>query len=439
LVEHSPGELGVLTAGHGFQMSDLAAQSVVAGVVEGRRGDRSDLPQVDQSVDELLAPLITASHDSVTSGVGSALPDEAPTLAADGVALQPFVIDDQPLGDVGAGVTSYGSLADGLPTVDTCHVVSVTPELVRATYDIGVEDAHEFTANGIVVHNCYRETSNPVDGWLDPSFIEQKKREIPAEMWRVEYELGEPSIGNRAFDSEKVEETFSLPAPTAEDTIKVGKDFEQYKFEEYRETDDYVISADWAQAQDFTVITVYKVTHLPIQRVYYMRMRRRPYPVMIEYFNRIMRAYNADAIHDATGLGNVVNDYLDTRARGFQMTGAKRDNMLSEYVNAVENGKVRSPRIESAYKATLYASVEDLYSRAKEFHLPDEVCADALAWHLCHARAFPVDPLVIPNSDDPNWMRREMETNRNNDRKSEWVIGRVTRKDEDAEAMELMV
>ena len=39
----------------------------------------------------------------------------------------------------------------------------------------------------------------------------RSSREIPAEMWRVEYDLGEPSIGNRAIDSEAVERDV-LPA-----------------------------------------------------------------------------------------------------------------------------------------------------------------------------------------------------------------------------------
>ena len=286
---------------------------------------------------------------------------------------------------------------------------------------------------------CYKDTSNPIDGWLSPEFVAQKKREIPAEMWRVEYDLGEPSIGNRAFDSEAVERTYSLPGPSEETTVKVAKDFEQYKFAEPREDKEYVIAADWAKEQDFTVITVYDCTRLPMERVYYLRMRRRPYPVMIEYFNKLLRKYNADAIHDATGLGNVVQDYLDTRARGFLMTGVKRDNMLTEYVNAVENDKVRSPRITSAYKATLYCSVDDLYSRAKEFHLPDEVCADALAWNLVNKRAIAAEPLVLPNSDDPNWMRREMETNRNNNRKTPWVVGQVQKREDEYDEYSLMV
>ena len=279
---------------------------------------------------------------------------------------------------------------------------------------------------------CFRETSNPIDGWLSPDFIEQKKREIPAEMWRVEYELGEPSIGNRAFDSEKVEKMFSMPPPTEKQTIKVAKDFEQYQFEPYNLSSDYVVAADWAKEQDFTVISCWDVTLFPIRLVYYARMRRRSYPAMIEYFNKIMHKYNAEAIHDATGLGNVVQDYLDVRARGFLMTGAKRDNMLSEYISGVENERVRAPRIDSMYKNHLYCSVEQIYSRGKEFHLPDEVCSAALAWNLVAKRAVPAEPVVIPSNDDANWMGAEFDHNTAStaQRKTPW-LGDVERKDHD--------
>jgi hypothetical protein len=280
---------------------------------------------------------------------------------------------------------------------------------------------------------CYRETSNPIDGWLRPDFIEEKKRQIPAEMWRVEYELGEPSIGNRAFDSEAVERTFSLPVES--DWQKVLKDYEEYRFEGYRDDREYVIAADWAKAQDFTVISVLDVTHLPVRPVYLMRMRRRPYPVMIGEYNRLMKLYNAEGIHDATGLGGVVADYIDARAYGFLMTGEKRDNMLSEYISAVENDQVRSPRIQSFYKAHLYCSVEDVYSRGKEFHLPDEVCSMALAWNLVSRRVVPADPFVIASTMDPNWMEKEMRENHASTRtKSPWNVGAVSDKTQEAEA-----
>ena len=85
------------------------------------------------------------------------------------------------------------------------------------------------------------------------------------------------------------------------------------------------------------------------------------------------------------------------------MTGQQRDNMLSEYVSAVENDKYLAPRINSFYKAHLYCSVEQVYSRGKEFHLPDEVCSMALSWKLI-SRGVAVEPVVLPSNQDPNWM-----------------------------------
>ena len=254
-----------------------------------------------------------------------------------------------PLGDVLEAV----AVSFGTRPVDAVgeHGYELTP-----VWDLGVEGAHEFVAEGVVVHNCYKDTANPVDGWLDEETIAQKRLEIPAEMWRVEYDLGEPSIGNRAFDTASVERMFSLP----EDTIKqkVIKERQDYRFEDPKQDREYVIAADWAQSVDWTVITVADVTFFPCKVVHWTRMRRHPYPVMIGVFNDLMKAYHAEGIHDATGLGAVVADYVDRRARGFLMTGAQRDNMLSEYISSVENDKWRVPRIPVFYKNHLYCVSE---------------------------------------------------------------------------------
>jgi hypothetical protein len=277
------------------------------------------------------------------------------------------------------------------------------------------------------VHNCYKDTSNPIDGWLTQKTIDQKKVEIPAEMWRVEYDLGEPSIGNRAIDSAAVERMFSLPETTIKQ--KVTKEWQDYRFEDAKSDREYVISADWAQSVDWTVITVSDVSVLPCRVVHWTRMRRHPYPVMIGVFNKLMTEYNADGIHDATGLGAVVADYIDRRARGFMMQGIQRDNMLSEYVSAIENDKWRAPRIPVFYKNHLYASVENLYARGKEYHLPDEICSMALGWRMVSKRAVPAQPIVIPSDHDPTWMEREMAENRDAKRSpGQWVVGGVQNK-----------
>lgn len=250
---------------------------------------------------------------------------------------------------------------------------------------------------------CYRCTSNPIDGWLDQETIDAKKLEISAEMWRVEYELGEPSIGNRAFDSDSVEKMFSLPFEPIKE--KTAKDFEEYTFEDPKADGTYVVAADWAKQHDYTVISVWrtdKAHYAPINLVYYARLNRRPYPFMIDMFNKATRIYQAEPIHDGTGLGQVVSDLVDLRARSFQMIGAKRSNMLSEYVAAVENGRLIAPRIPSAYQAHKYAQVGDLYQSGQQFHLPDEVCSFGLAFK--HARSHTVGgvPLTLKPDGTPS-------------------------------------
>jgi hypothetical protein len=286
---------------------------------------------------------------------------------------------------------------------------------------------------------CYKDTSNPIDGWLDQETIDQKKLEIPAEMWRVEYDLGEPSIGNRAIDSDAVERMFSLPEATLRQSV--AKEKQVYRFEDPRTDREYVIGADWAQSQDWTVITVADVTYLPATVVHWTRMRRHPYPVMIGAFNSLMKEYNAEGIHDATGLGAVVADYIDRRARGFLMTGEKRDNMLSEYISAIESDKWRAPRVPVFYKNHLYASVEQIYARGKEYHLPDEICSMALCWRLVSKRAVPAHPLVLAGNNDPTWIEDEMKYNKDAKRKpGQWVVGSVENKSKETVAeLDLMV
>jgi hypothetical protein len=145
----------------------------------------------------------------------------------------------------------------------------------------------------------------------------------------------------------------------------------------------------------------------PHKLVYYLRVNRRPYPMMIDWFNKAIEAYHAEAIHDATGLGNVVNDYIDTRARKFIMAGEKRNNMLTEYVGAVERGYFEFPRIFSLHAAHKYCRTGDLYSGAhKDFHLPDEVCSLALAWNIGKKYSGYGNPVAVPKDGSPGKYER---------------------------------
>lgn len=255
---------------------------------------------------------------------------------------------------------------------------------------------------------CWKETSNPTDGWLLPSTVERKREEVTKEMWRVEYDLQEPAIGNRAFDTESVENMFAgwgepmeAPALTYKTQRNQG---EQYVFEEPDlKHGEYVTAADWAKERDYTVIVTFRTDCMPWKLVAYSRTHRKPYPLMVNLMNKRIERYPGHAIHDATGLGNVVGDYLDARVKGFIMSGRARDDMLTEYIAAVEKGQLLAPKIESAYTEHKYASNEDIYGRGKDYHLPDTVCAFALAWHLRNKRPARVLPMIDITRDSSPW------------------------------------
>ena len=254
----------------------------------------------------------------------------------------------------------------------------------------------EFLRKGLPVHSwCFRETlataENP-DGWMDPGFIERKKQSVPAEMFRVEYELGEPAGGSRAFDLEKLNKAFVHMEPVAE--RHAGSD-DEWVFEQPVSTGWYAVGADWAKEEDKTVFVVFRMDESVKRCVYVRIVNRRPWPEMAEMFNEVMRRYvNVVAAHDGTGIGNVVNDLIDERAVKFLMVGRQRSEMLVRYISAVEQGQYVLPANTPVFAAHKATTVEDVYAPGKwNGHLPDEVAAFALGHHAV-LRGSPATPPV---------------------------------------------
>jgi hypothetical protein len=70
---------------------------------------------------------------------------------------------------------------------------------------------------------------------------------------------------------------------------------------------------------------------VPVQLVASYRDRRKPWPVMTAKFDELVKLYQARAMHDATGLGDVVAELLTEPAEGFEMVGRPRKVLLPEY------------------------------------------------------------------------------------------------------------
>ena len=278
----------------------------------------------------------------------------------------------------------------------------IVPEMVVASSTwqnpIGTfqEVRDEFLLKNLPVRTwCFKEVLRTDDnpyGWMDPGFIERKRQAVPAEMFRVEYELGEPAGGSRAFDLERLNRSFVDMPPVSE--RHAGSD-DEWVFEEPVSTGWYAVGADWAKEEDKTVIVVFRVDE-SLRRVVYVRsVNRRPWPDMAGMFNDVLRRYvNVTSAHDGTGIGNVVNDLIDERAIKFVMSGRKRSDMLVDYISAVEQGKYRFPIVGPLLNAHKATTVEDVYAPGKwNGHLPDAVAACALG-HYAVEHGAPVASMV---------------------------------------------
>ena len=293
----------------------------------------------------------------------------------------------------------------------------VVPEMVVAsstwqnpigTFQMVRDDA---LLNGKAVRTwCWREVisseANPT-GWMSPGFIERKRKQVGKEMFRVEYDMGEPSGGSRAFDIEAVGKFFVDVEPIRQ---KHNYNDDLWVFEEPDALGSYVAGADWAKEQDRTVISVFRIDVVPHRMVYMRSLNRQAWPDMVKVFNTTAKAYHARSAHDGTGVGNVVNDLVDERVLKVLMVDQKRKDLLNEYISDFEQGFYRIPRCTTAYNAHRATTMEMIWAGAQAGkHLPDEVASCAIANRARRVMPPPVGGVAVGRSSEPPKAYRDLE------------------------------
>lgn len=256
---------------------------------------------------------------------------------------------------------------------------------------------------------CWKETSNPNDGWLIKEEIERKRNEVTAKMWDTEYDLQEPSFEGRAIDSDAVEAVFASEMEVETDggfkkmktvfegavqeiiTIERGKEHNapRYKWP-------YVTAVDWAKEKDWTVVATFRTDQLPWVCVSWQRFARIPWPNMVARAEMQYARYGGKFAHDSRGVGSVVSDYLNIDKKALidadLGTGGKRSDAFTEYISAIEAHDFLYPRIEYAYNEHKYVTQDDLFGKG---HPPDSFIVGAIAWaqrprRKAHAMELPV-------------------------------------------------
>jgi hypothetical protein len=250
---------------------------------------------------------------------------------------------------------------------------------------------------------CWRELLQP-NGWMSQKFIDRKRGQVSAEMWRTEYELNEPSGSSRAFDLDAIEKYFVDYETPIHEEHAVGDTDDFWVWERPKKGALYAAGADWAKEVDKTVLAVVRYDVEPRRLVALRRMNRTRYPVMTGAFEDLVVEYNAVAQHDKTGVGNAINDFLsDEAAQGFVMVGRARSQMFTDYIADFEQGGYRLPKnVEAFYKNHRGTTTADVFAPHKwDGHTPDDVVAMALAHRAAGRIAAPVPITEIKKDPTP--------------------------------------
>jgi hypothetical protein len=226
---------------------------------------------------------------------------------------------------------------------------------------------------------CYKESSNPVDGWLTPEAIERARSTVSEHMWQTEYDLQEPSFDGRAIDSASVERCFDA---------SMGEfDGDKMVYMDYVPTRHYLTAVDWAKHRDQTIIATFDTTEHPWTCVAWQKVNKLPWPNLVAKAVGQWRQYGDRFVHDRTGVGEFAHDEIRAQVTSTEFAkvigvvmggGRERDALYNDYIAAIEHDDVRYPRINWAYKEHLYVTPDALFT-SKE-HAPDSVVVGALAW-----------------------------------------------------------
>lgn len=253
---------------------------------------------------------------------------------------------------------------------------------------------------------CMRENHEDEGGWLPQSEIDRKMNETSKTMFQVEYELQEPEPGNRAIDPEAVDNMFRKDMGEFQGNMNEVCKVPFDKFPGLQKVHlVFGTGGDWAKRKDNTVIITFQEIPnsfeelrdlkrkdpipLRVRLVEFIRTGRRPWPEMVGILEKRIKYYDefgdSLAAHDQTGIGDVIQDYIqdDGRTVGLWLAGQLRSQVFNDYIHAIEHGWVTSPFIDYMESEHRYVSVDDL---SGDGHPPDSFVAGAVAYWILKNR-----------------------------------------------------
>lgn len=216
---------------------------------------------------------------------------------------------------------------------------------------------------------CYKES---MKGWLTQEGVDRKRSQVPELTWKVEYDLQEPSPESRAIEPEAIAALCDVDAgsyPGTENVEIIIKKRESGRT--------YATGTDWAKDLNWTIIETYDVDSDPAELVAWARYGRMPWPLIVKKHEERVRAYPGIAVHDETGVGKVIADYMTIPSIGITLVGKVRTELFSNYILAVEHARMHGPDIEYKRAEHKFLTNDKLFGGG---HPPDSVVAGAMVW-----------------------------------------------------------
>lgn len=224
---------------------------------------------------------------------------------------------------------------------------------------------------------CYREGMASLYRWLTQRMIDEKKSVIPDTMWETEYELQEPNPEDRAIVPAMVDLMFDASLGVFR---PMRGEFLQFENPVRQEGVQYATGIDWGRRRHRTIVWTWRTDCRPFRLVAYRWCNRLEWPVIIDMARQQCIQYPGPVVHDMTGIGDVVGDYfLGPDIEGLWLEGHVRQQLFSDYINAIEKQRVKAPRVIDAYDEHRLCSLGDLYTSSG--HPPDSIIGGALGYY----------------------------------------------------------
>jgi len=173
-----------------------------------------------------------------------------------------------------------------------------------------------------------------------PQLLKDGMKDIPEHIRRQEYYaefMGEGGGVFKNLQSVFYGETIQFPESQQEWQREIDQD--------QINAQTWVMGVDIAKHVDYTVLTVIGCESKEL--VYYRRLNKTDYKIVVELIRKVALEFNADVIYDATGVGSGIGDFLssDLNTHPYIYTNESKKDLINRLILDFEYDQIKLPNI----------------------------------------------------------------------------------------------